>query len=447
MTLAKFEQVVLGNKVSENDEVWFPRWVRRYAMSFRNGLIDNLPVNRNSVVKFSKSLLKNGAPAWQRLQGVRALECYRNLVLERSEPDLSDVILTLTRLARLERDGDIYAPPTEEELKQLHGNINRGEPPLIQTMRGELRVLHYSMATERAYVRWVKRFSGHVGSMALEQFDEHDIGDFLTTLAVDGNVSPSTQNQAQSALLFLYQCVIGQKLGFLNAVRAKKSDSIPVWFSTSEIERLLEHFVGVHRLMFLLIYGAGLRHKECRRLRIKDICFDEGHIIVRDGKGAKDRITFLPTEAIPELKRQISIAKRYHEIDVEQGFAQVYMPHALAKKYPNACRELAWKWVFPSRQRSRDKRSGNVWRHHVGEEQFATAFKRALRMSGINKNGVPHSLRHSFATHLIESGTAIQTVQKLMGHKDVQTTMGYVHTSEKLGVSIKSPIDTLLSTG
>ncbi len=445
MTLAKFEQVVLGNKVSENDQDWFPRWIRRYAMNFRNGLIDNLPVNRNAVINFSKSLLKNGAPAWQRLQAVRGLECYRNLVLERTEPDLSDVILKLTQLAKLERNGDIYAPPSEEELRQLHGNVNRGEPPLIQTMRGELRVLHYAMATERAYVRWVKRFSGHVGSMALEQFDEQDIGDFLTTLAVVGNVSPSTQTQAQSALLFLYQCVIGQKLGFLNAVRARKSDSIPVWFSKSEIERLLEHFVDVHRLMFLLIYGAGLRHKECRRLRVKDICFDEGHIIVRDGKGGKDRITFLPEQAIPELKRQIAITKRYHEIDVEQGFAQVYMPHALAKKYPNACRELAWKWVFPSRQRSRDKRSGNVWRHHVGEEQFAIAFKRALRLSGINKNGVPHSLRHSFATHLIESGTDVQTIQKLMGHKDIQTTMGYVHVTEKLGVSVKSPIDVLLS--
>lgn len=193
-----------------------------------------------------------------------------------------------------------------------------------------------------------------MGSQALEQFDEHDIGDFLTTLAVTSNVSPSTQTQAQSALLFLYQCVIGKKIGFLNAVRARKSESIPVWFSQAEIEKLLEHFVGEHRLMFLLIYGAGLRHKECRRLRIKDICFDE--------------------------------------------------------------------------------------------EYFATAFKRALKLSGINKNGVPHSLRHSFATHLIEGGTDIQTVQQLMGHKDVKPTMGYVHVTQKLGVSIQSPIDKLQPT-
>ncbi|QDV22268.1 integron integrase [Aureliella helgolandensis] len=410
-------------------------------MNFRNGLAINLPINRNSVVKFSQSLLKNGAPAWQRLQAVRALECYRDRVLQRSEPDLTDVILTLTQLARRERNVDVHAPPTAEELKKLQGNLNKGESPWIQTMRSELRVLHYSMDTERAYVRWVKRFSKHVGSESLEQFDEQDIGDFLTTLAVEGSVSPSTQNQAQSSLLFVFQCVIGKKLGFLNAVRARKTESIPVWFSRSEIEKLLEHFVGEHRLMFLLIYGAGLRHKECRRLRVKDICFDEQHIVVRDGKGAKDRITFLPTQAVSELKRQISVAKYFHEMDVEQGFAQVYMPYALSKKYPNACRELAWKWIFPSRQRSRDKRSGIAWRHHIGAEQFTTTFKRALRLSEILKNGVPHSLRHSFATHMIEGGADIQTVQKLMGHKDVKTTLGYVHVTEKLGVTIHSPID------
>ncbi len=443
MTLAKFEIAVLQDGVGKDDREWFPKWLRRYAVNFRGGLLAELPINRNAVITFSKSLLKNGAPAWQRLQAVRALECYRDRVLQRSEPDLTDVNLTLSQLAKRERNIDVDAPPTAEELEKLRGNINRGEPPLIQTMRGELRVLHYSMDTERAYVRWVKRFCGHVGSQDLEQFNELDIGDFLTTLAVSSNVSPSTQNQAQSALLFVYQCVIGKKLGFLNAVRARQTDSIPVWFSQGEIQRLLEHFVGEHRLMFLLIYGAGLRHKECRRLRIKDICFDEQHIVVRDGKGAKDRITFLPKQAIPELQRQIAVAKRFHEIDVEQGFAQVHLPYALAKKYPNACRELAWKWVFPSRQRSRDKRSGIVWRHHVGEEQFAKAFKRALRLSGINKNGVPHSLRHSFATHLIESGTDIQTVQKLMGHKDVKTTMGYIHVDKKLGVTLHSPIDKL----
>jgi len=443
MSLGQFEREVLGDRLGVNDQIWFPRWLRRYAMSFRNGMEDELPVNLDSVVSFSRSLLANGAPAWQRWQEVRAVKFYRDSVLRRTEPDLSDVITKLAQLGRAERNLPLEAPPTEEELASLRGNINRSEPPFIRTMRGEMRVLHYSMATEKAYVRWVKRFSGFVGSVELDQFGERDIGAFLTWLAVEGKVATSTQNQAQSGLLFFYQCVLGKRLGFLNAVRAKKSESIPVWFSRGEIERLLVHFVGMHRLMFLLIYGAGLRHKECRRLRIKDICFDDRHIVVRDGKGEKDRITFLPERAVDELKRQIETAERLHRIDVEEGYPEVYLPYALSRKYPNAASELSWKWVFPSRQRSLDKRSGKTWRHHIAEEQFAVAFKTGLRLAGIQKNGVPHRLRHSFATHLVESGTDLATVQKLMGHKDVQTTMKYVHVSQEFGRSLRSPMDTL----
>jgi integron integrase len=317
----------------------------------------------------------------------------------------------------------------------------------IQTMRGEMRVLHYAMATERAYVRWVKRFSDHVGSSELEQFDEMDIGTFLTSLAVDGQVSASTQNQAQSALLFFYQCILGKTLGFIDAQRVRKGEAIPVWFSRGEIERLMDQLTGIHHLMLLLMYGAGLRHKECRRLRIKDVCFDEKHIVVHDGKGEKDRITFLPEQASDELRRQIEFAKGVHRQDVEQGFPEVYLPYALARKYPNACQDAGWKWVFPARQRRRDKRSGKVWRHHISEEQFAKALKVAQRNAEIDKMGVPHSLRHTFATHLVEAGTDIQVVQKLMGHKDVETTMRYVHSRPKLGDTIKSPVDRLLTEG
>lgn len=444
MSVLKFEEKVLSHSgLPENDRTWFPRWIRRYALAQRGGVDDDLSVNRHSVLSFSRTLLASGAPAWQRWQAVRAVQCYRDLVLARSEPDLSDVVLTLAQLGKRERNIELDAPPTEEELAKLRGKVNRNEPILIQRMRGDMRVLHYAMATERAYVRWVKRFSYHVGSQDLQSFGELDIGSFLTSLAVENKVAASTQSQAQSVLMFFYQCVLGKRLGVIISTRVRPSESIPVWFSRGEIERLLEQLVGVHRLMFLLIYGAGLRHKECRRLRIKDVCFDEGHIIVRDGKGNKDRITFLPEQAIPELRQQIEVAKRFHRLDVEEGFAQVYLPHALAKKYPNACQDAAWKWVFPSRQRNRDKRSGTVWRHHIAEEQFAVALKVALRHAKIDKNGVPHSLRHSFATHLVESGTDIQTVQKLMGHKDVETTMRYVHIRPTLGKTVKSPVDTL----
>ncbi|WP_158222533.1 integron integrase [Rhodopirellula sp. MGV] len=374
---------------------------------------------------------------------MRAIECYRNLVLGKSEPDLTDIVMILARFGKRERNLPLEDAPTEEELARLRGNISRNEMRAIQLMREQLRVLHYSMATESAYVRWVVRFSKHVGSTELNQFNEQDIGTFLTSLAVEAKVSASTQNQALSALLFLYQCVLGRRLGFIDAVRVKRPETISVWFSPNEIERLLEHMVGPHRLMFLLMYGAGLRHKECRRLRIKDVCFDQRLIVVRNGKGDKDRITLLPEEAIPELKRQIEIATRLHRIDLEAGYEQIYMPYALAKKYPNACKEIGWRWIFPSRQRCRDKRSGIVWRYHISERQFCDALKDAQRLAKIDKQGVPHSLRHSFATHLVEVGTDIQTVQKLMGHKDVETTMKYVHTSPRLGVDVKSPADLL----
>ena len=444
MSVEVFDKRVRAcDRLRENDQVWFPRWVKRYSLGQRGKPGENLPVNRHGVISFSRDLLKRHAPAWQRWQAVRAVECYRDIVLERTQPDLSDIVATLAKLGRQERNIDLEAPPTEQELEALRGNIDPSEPVWIQRMRSEMRVLHYAMSTEKAYVRWVKRFSKHVGSWDLEQFDELDIGSFLTTLAVEGNVAASTQNQAQSGVMFFYQCVLSRKIGFVDSVRVKKHDSVPVWFSRNEISRLLDQLVGVHRLMFLLMYGSGLRHKECRRLRIKDVCFDQSHIVVRDGKGNKDRITFLPQQAADDLQRQIHVAKHVHRLDVERGYEEVYMPHALARKYPTAGKDAAWKWVFPSRQLSRDKRTGNVWRHHISEEQFATALKTAQRHAEIDKNGVPHSLRHSFATHLFESGTDIKTVQKLMGHKDIETTMRYVHVRPKLGEGVKSPADVL----
>jgi integron integrase len=403
-----------------------------------------LAVNRETTLRFSRSLLESGAPAWQRWQAVRSLECYRDLILRRSEPDLSEIVAVLAKMGKQERNLDLDVPPTAEELASIRGKVDPAEPAVIQTMRGDMRVLHYSMATEKAYVRWVKRFMGHVGSTELAQFNERDIESFLTILAVDGKVAASTQTQAQSSLLFLYECILGKRIGFLTAVRVKRPETIPVWYSRQEIGRLLDNLTGMHRIMFLLMYGSGLRHKECRRLRIKDVWFDEGRLLVRDGKGQKDRMTFLPKQVVPELQRQIAWATQRHQQDLEKGFDKVYLPFALSRKYPNAGREIGWRWVFPSRQRSQDKRSGNTWRHHIAEAQFANALKVAQKAAGITKNGVPHSLRHSFATHLVEDGTDLPTVQQLMGHQDIETTMKYVHVEVGLDGRLQSPVDRLL---
>ena len=281
MTLEVFQrEVASAAQLGDNDRIWFPRWVRRYALSCSKGMTANLPVTRHGVVRFSKTLRDSGAPAWQRWQAVRAVALYRDLVLRRNQPDLSDMVTALAALGKKERNSPLEAPPTQEELARLRGKLNPDEPTLIQTLRGELRVLHYAMATERAYAQWVKRFSSHVGSMDLEQFNELDIGSFLTCLAVEGNVSASTQRQAQSALLFFYQCVIGKELGFISAGRVKKSEPIPVWFSRDEITKLVDNLMGTHRLMFLLMYGARLRHKECRRLRIIQVASSFDALII-----------------------------------------------------------------------------------------------------------------------------------------------------------------------
>ena len=295
-------------KLGRNDKRWFPRWIRRYAaaMRVREGA---LPVSEDQVIHFSRTLLQNGTPAWQRLQAVRAVEAYRNLVLKTETPSLLAIRQTLSRLADRERaDGREARPGTRDE-PQLVGLIDPSEPETIQQMRRELRVRRKSLDTERAYVGWVIRFFKHCGSGDVSRVGEPEIRRFLTHLAVDANVSSSTQNQAKSALLFLFQSVLGRDLGFLDAAASHKPTRLPVVLSRDEIARLLPQFDGLQRLMFLVLYGAGLRHRECRRLRVKDVCFDEGHIVVRNGKGDQDRITVLPDAAASHCGNRLSGCK------------------------------------------------------------------------------------------------------------------------------------------
>ena len=294
-------------------------------------------------------------------------------------------------------------------------------------------------------VRDARRLQRVVNLMAAA--DESHLRSFLTGLAVEGDVSPNTQNQAKSALLFLFQKVLGREIGFLDVVSADKPMRLPVVLSRQEIATLLPEFQGTRRLMFLVMYGAGLRHAECRRIRIKDVCFDEGHLVVRSGKGEKDRITVLPDCCRQDLIEQVERVRRQHNRDLDNEMDAVYLPYALERKYPNANREFGWQWLFPAMQLSKDPRSGHIRRHHVGEDLFAKFFRTALKQSGIRKNAVPHSLRHSFATHLLESGTDIRTVQELLGHKDVQTTMIYTHVMNKPGIAVKSPADAVLASG
>lgn len=444
MTVELYCQLLPGAKYGKNDQQWFPKWLRRYAAAGKNKA-ENLPVSLESVILFSQSLLKSNTPAWQRLQAVRAVEAYRNLVLKTNQPCLIDIKTKLGQLAERERvDGTGNGAIGAADERKLIGIIDSNEPAIVQKMRADLRVMRRSLETERAYIGWLKRFVSFCGSENLEQFGEPQIKAFLTDLAVKGDVAERTQNQAKSALLFLYQKVLGRELEFLDVTKASKEERLPVVLSRNEIAQIAPAFKGLRRLMFMILYGAGLRHRECRRLRVKDVCFDEGHIVVRSGKGENDRITVLPESCRKDLNEQIERVRSLHQRDLSDGFGKVFLPNALEKKYPNESRELGWQWVFPATRMAKDPRSHEIRRHHVGEDYFAEYFKRAIDRVGIVKNAVPHSLRHSFATHLLEDGADIRTVQELLGHKDVRTTMIYLHCMNKPGLAVKSPIDRLL---
>jgi integron integrase len=437
------QELAVARGVSLTDREWFPRWLKRYAND--QGVVTDDPalvlVTPALAIDFSRALLAKGIPAWQRLQAVRALVAYQSLFLKQPVDEFAPIVHKLKKLSGAE---DLDGPVLDQDgISELVGQIDSDESHWIQEMRRVLRMLHYKNATEIAYVQWVSRFIKFVGTDELERFGDKEVTQFLTELAVEGKVASSTQNQAKSALLFVYETVIGKELAFLDAVNAKRPETLPVVLSREEIAALLPKLHGDHRLMFQLMYGAGLRHKECRRLRIKDVCFDAGTILIRDGKGAKDRVTVLPESTVVGLKQRIERSTDLHYLDIEEGFPEVYLPFAMKRKNPKLASELGWKWIFPSRQRRRDKRSGSVWRHHVSERFFAAPFKKALGRVGIVKNAVPHSLRHSFATHLLESGADVRTVQELMGHKDVKTTMIYLHVMNKPGLAVKSPVDSL----
>ena len=319
-----------------------------------------------------------------------------------------------------------------------------GEPKLLDRVRTALRTRHYSIRTEQAYVQWIRRFILYNNKQHPAGMGSAEVNQFLTYLAVKRNVAPSTQTQALSAILFLYREVLNREIGFLeNVVRARKKETLPVVMSRREVKGVLNQLKDDHQLMGALMYGSGLRLMECLKLRVKDLDFDYRQIAVRDGKGKKDRLTMLPENLYEMLKEHLQKVRKLHQWDLKQGFGCVYMPNALARKYPNADKEWAWQYVFPSKSRSKDPRSGVVRRHHVYPTTIQRAIKTALKKAGIHKAAGCHTLRHSFATHLLEDGYDIRTIQELMGHKDVRTTMVYTHILNRGAQAVTSPVDHL----
>ncbi|SED88032.1 integron integrase [Pseudomonas anguilliseptica] len=320
--------------------------------------------------------------------------------------------------------------------------MDDGKPKLLVQVRQQIRLRNYSIRTEAVYAEWVKRYIRFHRYRHPAEMGAAEIEAFLTHLAVARNVSGSTQNQALAALLFLYKHVLDVQLPWLDdIVRAKKAKHLPVVLTRDEAARVLAELSGVQWIVANLLYGAGLRLLEALRLRVKDVDFARGEVLVRDGKGQKDRVTMLPQRLVLPLQEHLLNVAVLHRADLAEGFGRANLPFALARKYPNAAAEWVWQFVFPSVNRSQDPRSKGIFRHHLHEKTIQRAVRKAVRRAGVIKPATPHTFRHSFATHLLESGQDISTVQELLGHADVKTTQIYTHVLNRGGLGVISPLD------
>jgi integron integrase len=319
------------------------------------------------------------------------------------------------------------------------------KPRLLDRVRNTIRTLHYSRRTEKAYVSWIKRYIFFNNKRHPDELGEDEITAFLNYLAVELKVSASTQNQARNAILFLYKNVLGKDLEWLEGiVQAKGPRRLPVVLSRSEVAEVLRHIEGTPWLISSLMYGSGMRLLECCHLRVKDLDFDTRQLTVRDGKGQKDRVTVLPLKLVKPLSAHLERVQQQHERDLKMGAGSVELPFALSRKNPRAAWQWPWQWVFPATRMYEDRESGRRRRHHLHESVVQRAIHEAVRVARIPKPATSHSLRHSFATHLLEDGYDIRTVQELLGHSDVTTTMIYTHVLQRGARAVRSPADGLL---
>ena len=321
---------------------------------------------------------------------------------------------------------------------------SKKQPKLLDKARIAIRTRHYSRRTEKSYVNWIKRYIRFHGTRHPLSLNEANLHSYLEHLAIKQKVSASTQNQALNAIIFLYKHVLKKPLNTdINTVRAKQSDYLPVVFTQEEIPRIFQHLTGVNWLMASLIYGAGLCLSECLRLRVKDVDLEVQQVYVRDGKGEKDRVSVFPETLIDKMKKHLDSVKAIHDSDLKDGFGRVYLPFGISRKYSNANREFAWQYVFPSKKISPHKLDGELRRSHRSETSVQRSLKKAIKKAEVNESGSVHTLRHSFATHLLENGYDIRTVQKLLGHKDLRTTMIYTHMMKTGTLGVRSPMDCL----
>lgn len=400
--------------------------------------------NADEVIGFLRLHRDSGTPAWKRLKIIDALIHYRKEVQNRSADDLIPLRSKMLEIIQVERTraGQLNGSAIDESRQRIDPN----EPDVIQKFRSAVRSTGLAYRTEKAYVRNVLQFMRVCNLKCLADFEEIDnrhVEGFLSELAVDGNVAASTQNVAFHALLKLWQLVLKREMGEVNAIRACKEKPVPTVLVDQEITDILEKLQGVHRVIAKLLYGCGLRISEAMRLRLKDIDFGNGWIQIQRSKGGKSRYVPLPKSVANELRVWVQRREKLHELDTIEGVASVWLPEALSKKYPNAHRELKWQYLFASDRLSIDPRTGDVHRHHIHHETFSRHLRKATLDLGMKKYITTHTFRHCFATHLLQAGTDIRTVQELLGHADVKTTMIYTHCLVDPATRVQSPLDRL----
>ncbi len=443
----RYIHLLTTNKVKPNTHRWYVRHVERLISSRPQIRIANHTAT--SIEEYFEELGRNTQLGdWQFAQNVSALRI---------------LFCDLLSLGWASSFRWQYWVSSARSIDENHATLAReckplasaGKPhpstpssSLLNDLRNILRSKNYAIRTEKSYCEWVSRFLSYTKNLESSELDAYHIQQFLTHLAVDRNVAVGTQQLALSAIVFLYRHVLDKTTGdFSDFVKAKRHRRLPVVLSESEVERLLSHIQdSTFSLMAGLMYGSGMRLMECVRLRVLDIDFAHQQIVVRAGKGNKDRIVPLPKTYIDPLKQQLAHVKVVHEEDISMGYGEVYLPHAFSRKAPNAAKEFKWKYCFPSGRVSADPRSGKVRRHHLHESSLQKSIKLAAANAQIDKKVSPHTLRHSFATHLLTSGYDIRTVQQLLGHSDVSTTMIYTHVLNSPGVAVISPADKIVQS-
>jgi integron integrase len=445
--MEKYRQVLGVAEVDDDKQVWYVRWVERFHKQLRE---QETSPDLIVVQAFIDGFIEDeGTNEWQVFQCAKALKLWYQEVEGAEWARDWKIKLPVVRRSSWEIEQKSSAE-LDELAKRYAGKSDEGELPerfveFMREFRGKCRSGQLALRTEDTYCNWVERFLVFEQPPSRAAVEPDQARQFLDYLAVKRRVSKATQDQALSALLFLFKSVLKKDLGELGKVRRGVARrKLPVVLSKPEVNRLLSELDGEKALMAKLLYGAGLRLMECVRLRVGDVDFERGQITVRAGKGNKDRVTVLPGPLVEPLQAHLHQVREQFDKDQAAGLDGVYLPPSVEKKYPGAAKQWAWQYVFPHQKISRDPRSDKMRRHHVIENSLQSAVKKAVARAGIAKNASCHTLRHSFATHLLESGTDIRTLQELLGHSDVSTTMIYTHVLNKPGITVKSPLDGLM---